>query len=67
MDANIEAIMINTIIERKILIRSESIAILKLLNILLTFSNFCKIPQAWLKRTNYYITHKSIYCIFLNN
>jgi hypothetical protein len=35
MDANItEAIMINTIIERKILIRSESIAILKLLNIL---------------------------------
>jgi hypothetical protein len=37
MDANIEAIMINTIIERKILIRSESIAILKLLNILIDF------------------------------
>jgi hypothetical protein len=41
MDAITEAIMINTIIERKILIRSESIAILKLLNILrLIFSNF---------------------------
>jgi hypothetical protein len=42
MEARItEAININTIIERKILIRNDSVAILKLLNILrlISFSN----------------------------